>query len=109
MATLTPQRVVRTGNGTLKSMAAASGGGDVYANTGKEWIEITNGGGAGITVYAALVVDGETIAQGKDFAVGAGETRMIAPMPPNYYNDANGRVSLTYSGVTSVTIGVFYL
>lgn len=109
MATLTPAQVVRTSNGTLDTLTAAAVGGDVYANTGREWIEILNGSGSSITLYAALVVDSETIVQGKDWVIGAGERRKIAPLPTSYYNDSNGRVSLTYSAVTSVTIGIFYL
>jgi hypothetical protein len=59
-------------------------------------------------MYAALYVDGQTIVQGRSWTVGAGVGLKIAPMSSSYNNPANGRVSLTYSDVTTVTIGVFY-
>jgi hypothetical protein len=39
----------------------------------------------------------------------AGQRRKIGPWPPSIYNDLNGRVQLTYDGVTSVTVGAFRL
>lgn len=106
MANLSVQQLTRAG--IAGALAAAAGGGDTYDNTGEEWIEVDNGSGGAITLYAAMYVDGQTVVQGMSVSIPAGERRLIKPLPMNpYTNPANGRVSLTYSGVTSLTIGIF--
>lgn len=106
MATLTAQTISRAG--VEPSLASAAGGGDQFINSGSEFFEVVNGGGGGITVTIATqaTVDGKAIADDA-ISVGAGEAHRIGPFPPGLYNDANGYVQVTYSGVTSVTVGVF--
>ena len=106
MATLVPLQATRAG--VSRALVAASVAGDTYDNTSSPYVEINNGSGASITVYAAIYVDGQTIIQGRSWAVGAGVGLKIAPMGSNYNDPATGRVSLTYSAITTVTIGVFY-
>jgi hypothetical protein len=106
MANLTIQSVTRAG--IAGALAAAAGGGDTYDNTGEEWIEVNNGHSSPQTVYVALYADGQTIVQGLSYAIPNGERRLIKPLPMNpYTNPSDGRVHLTYSGVTSLTIGIF--
>jgi hypothetical protein len=71
-------------------------------------IVVDNGHDSPQTVYAAMYIDGQTVVQGMSVAVPAGARRLIKPLPMNpYTNPANGRVSLTYSGATLLTIGIF--
>lgn len=109
MAALTVTPITRAGiPGTL---VAAAGGGDTFANTGKEFLEVVNGGGAPITVTIAVpyTVDGITL-PGKTVSVTNGQRRLIGPFPSNIYNDPTLQtVGITYSAVTSVTVGVFQL
>jgi hypothetical protein len=109
MATLTVTPISRAGiPGTL---VAAAGGGDDFLTTGKEYLEIVNGGGSPITVSAIPVptVDGLTVPN-KTITVTNGQRRLFGPFPTGLYaNTTTGRVAITYSGVTSVTVGAFSL
>lgn len=107
MAQLTPAQF--KSSGTLVSTAAAAGGGDSFANTGQEVLYVNNGGGSPITVtitaqntkYLQETVSNRTV------SVTNGTAQFIGPFPPAIFNDANGLVQITYSGVTSVTVAVF--
>lgn len=104
MAVLAKRTVSRSG--VALAPAAASGGGDSFQNDGTIFVYIKNGGGGSITATAAipLLVDGVAIASGKQVTVGAGAEVLFGPFPTSTYNDVNGNVNLTYSGVTSVTV-----
>lgn len=108
MAILTPTAVSRAGNPLTST--AASAGGDSFPNTGKEFLVIKNGGAAAITVTLDIqqTVDGQAVTD-KTVSVAAGATVLIGPFPTGIYNDANGRVNITYSSVTNVTVDVFSL
>lgn len=110
MAVLAPQKIVKTG--IVPSLAAAAGGGDSWQNTGREFLEVANGGVGSINVTIAAQVPCGTFgvsnaAHDIVVAVANGATKRIGPVDPAAYNDANGRAQITYSGVTSVTVGVF--
>ena len=87
--------------------AAAAGGGDSFPNDGKTFVRVFNGGGSPITVTEKIPTtkrpEGLTITE-KTVAVPAGEARDIGSWPAGIYNDADGRMNITYSGVTSVTV-----
>lgn len=108
MATLTVQSITRSG--LTPSFASAAGGGDQFANGGFEYAEFVNGSGGTITISATIqkTVDGNT-PTAKQITVGAGARGKFGPFPPEFYNDTNGMVQLTYSGVSSLTVGVFRL
>jgi hypothetical protein len=106
MALLTPVQITRAG--VVSTLAACSGGGDTYLNTNKPELEFNNGSGADITVYAAIYADGQTIVQGRSWVIAAGTRKRIAPMTSPYENPADRKCSLTYSGVTSLSLGLFY-
>lgn len=112
MAALTIQSISATGVGP--TYAAAAGGGDTFAPTDmtKHFLHVKNGGGGSINV----VIDDPTSATptgatafnpDTTTAVPNGGERMIAVDPSRFRDNATGNVSITYSGVTSVTIGVF--
>jgi hypothetical protein len=105
MATLTATPITRAG--VLDAPASAAVGGDALTNTGSEFLKYTNGSVSSITITIAFgpggVIDGQT-ATNRTVTVAAGATQFIGPFPPNEYNDVNGRVVLTYSGVTSLTV-----
>lgn len=95
--------------------AAASSGGDAILNTrGDVFLYVTNGGGSSINVTLAAVqttrpADGTFPAStfgNQVVAVPNGQSRLIGPIPPAF-NDANGKVQVTYSSVTSVTVAAF--
>lgn len=116
MAVLTVQNTVLAG--AVITPVAAAGGGDSFTNTSDETTElmVVNGGGGSINVtivaqaatvnvpgYGAVPLASEVI------AVAAGATKRIGPFPASKFNDANGRVNVTYSGVTSVTVAAVRL
>lgn len=116
MATLTP--AVITEAGVAISLSAAAGGGDQFANPSdaRTYLHVNNGGGGSITVtitaqVASAQVPGKglmTKANGGG-SVANGAAKVFGPFPAEMFNDANGNVQVTYSGVTSVTVGAFRL
>lgn len=109
MAVLTPQDVVLTG--LTEALVAAAGGGDSFDNNGQCVFVVNNGSGASITVTfddPNTPNPGNAAQFNPDVAVviPAGQKRYIGPFPPFRFNDPNGRVNVTYSGVTSLTVGV---
>lgn len=96
--------------------AAAAAGGDFFkpraAGSVPVLVHIKNGGAAAIT----LTVDDPTSVSpvgaaswnpDLSVAVPAGSERIFPLAPPERFTDAAGNVNLTYSGVTTVTVGVF--
>lgn len=104
MATLTPSAVVRTG--LADNPVAASAGGDTLTNTGKEWIEVINASGGAITVTISGTIDGTLVALQAVSVPATTGRRKIGPFPPHLYGTA---VAITYSAVTSLTIGAYSL
>ena len=110
MATLTVGTSGRTAAAAydLSSLTAAAGGGDVFANDGQTYFVIKNGDGSDHTVTFGiqLTVDGITPTAAAQNVV-AGHTRVFGPFPSGVYNNGSGQVAVTYSAVTSVTVGAF--
>lgn len=106
MAVLTVNEISRAG--VSGALTAAAGGGDSFANDGRTYLDINNGSGGSITVtfVTQQTIDGLAVAD-LAVAVGAGVRTKVGPFPPSIYNDANGRVQVTYSGVTSLTVNPF--
>jgi len=105
VATLSVQIVVL--GGLTPSYGAAAGGGDEFLNSGREFIHAKNGAGVSQTVTVNSQV---ACNQGADHdaavAIPAGQERMIGPFPKNRFDDANGKVQITYSAVASLTVAV---
>lgn len=108
MATLATQSIARAG--IVPAYAAAAGGGDRFTPGARTFAHIKNGSGGSITV---TVVTPRTDAWGNAIAdnavaIAAGVEKMIGPFPAEAYGaTADGLGDLTYSGVTSLTIGIF--
>lgn len=101
--------------GVLDSLSAAAGGGDaIPGNNGDIILAVNNGGGGSITVTITAQQTGAqapgmgqlTKANGGG-SVTNGTRRLFGPFPPLAFNDTNGKVQITYSGVTSVTVGAY--
>ena len=105
MATLVPKAPARAANAF--ALVSAEVGGDEFVNDGKCLIVIDNGSGAPITLTAETqqTVDGEEVAD-KEIVIPDAEQHLLGPWPKPIYNDGDGKVQLTYSGVTSLTIGI---
>ena len=108
MATLSSQQVNRTGLNA--AFAAAAGGGDEFANTGLQFVAIKNTDAASrtVTFVTQTTVDGLAVA---DLAVvvAAGATFYVGPFKPTYYNDSGGKLQLTYSAVTNLSVAILEL
>lgn len=111
MATLTVQDVAQTG--LAESLAAAAGGGDAFADDGTQrtFLEVANGGGGSINVTVAFPpttqkLAGYGVLTPADLvvAVGAGATKIIGPFPKGFIDPTTGLISISYSGVTTVTV-----
>jgi hypothetical protein len=105
MATLSVQVAVLAG--IKPTYASCAGGGDEFVNSGREFIHIKNGH----TSPQTVTVNSQTVcSQGFDHdaavAVTNAEDRIIGPFPKSRFDDANGKVQLTYSGVTALTIAI---
>lgn len=106
MAALSAQTL--DADGTAVTLAAAAGGGDTFNNDGGQAIFVVfNGGGSPITVtFDSRVTPGPGEAQqDRAQAVAAGERRYFTKIE-NAFSDDDGTVHVSYSGVTSVTVGV---
>lgn len=109
MANLTPQVIVLTG--ITPTLVAAEAGGDEFVNSGRDFIHIKNGDASPIDVTINSQVNCN---QGVDhdavISVPAttGE-KFIGPFAKDRFNDPAGKVQITYSAVTSVTIGIVRL
>ena len=91
----------------IAGTAATVTDGDAFPNTGKEVVLVNNGSGAPITVtlkFGTLgKVDGQTATE-RTVTVAAGVTKAIGPFTAKEYNDANNRVTVICSAVTTVTV-----
>ena len=98
--------------GVALGAVAAAGGGDSFQNDGATALYVKNGSGGALTVSAdAPNADNFGIindAHDNVASIPAGAERLLGPFPPGRFNDANGRVQLTYpGGVTTLTVAPF--
>jgi hypothetical protein len=103
VATLSVQKVVLAG--LTPSYGAAAAGGDEFVNSGREFIHVKN---AHTSPQTVTVNSQAACSQGFDHdiavAIPASEERMIGPFPKDRFDDAGGKVQITYSGVTALTV-----
>ena len=110
MADLTIEALLE--GGLEASYAAASSGGDALLNLqGDVILHVRNGDASSHTVTITAQDTGHEVpgygAMTKSdvqVAVPAGEDRFIGPFPRQAFNDANGKVQVSYDAVTGVTI-----
>ena len=110
MALLATQNVVVTG--LAPTYSAAAGGGDTCAAGRSTYLVVKNAGGSPVTVTVGTYPD--TSAWGTaipDLTVSVPATtgeRWIGPFTPDStFLHPDGTVHISYSGVTSVTVGCF--
>ena len=98
------------GTGLVPSLVAADTLGNFFSNLvaaeEKMFLVVNNGGGSPITV----TIDSQIACdQGFDHdlavVVTNGTEAWIGPLSKDRYNDSSGNVQVTYSAVTSVTVG----
>ena len=88
--------------------------GHMWRNSGREWIEVLNGGGGAVVVTIptpAKTVDGLTI-EDKAVTIGAGAEKKIGPFLPGHFNQPAGGTDAGKAYIdldvdTTVTLGVF--
>jgi N-acetylmuramic acid 6-phosphate (MurNAc-6-P) etherase len=104
MATLATQAVSPAG--TTIAYAAASAGGDACEASGDLELRVKNGSGGSLTVTVASPVpcnQGST--HNLVVPVAAGAEVAIGPLKPERFaSPTTGLVTITYSGVTSLTV-----
>lgn len=108
MATLTVQDIDRSA-GLEPTYVAAAGGGDDFPNDGDTFLVVINGGGAPITVTGDSTVMcnfGFDHNEPDGVSVPAGDTRFFGPFPVSRFGAS---LAVSYSGVTSVTVGAIRL
>jgi len=105
MAVLSTQVLVPAG--AAGTLAAAAGGGDTFTPGDGVWLEVNNGDASAKTVTIATpgTMEGLAVAD-RVCVIPAGE-RWKIPVPARLYAAGDGTGSITYSAVTSVTVGVF--
>ena len=97
-------------SGTPVTYTAAAGGGDTFAvPSGAVGLRIKNGGGSAIT--ATLAFPGSTSYGVPNPAkttssIAAGAEVVVGPIPGSAVDPSTGLASVSYSGVTSVTVAV---
>jgi hypothetical protein len=117
MAQLTVNRIA-PGTALAQTLAAATGGGDSFLNTGKEQVAIKNAGGGSIniTIRASSGANNDKCnfgiagTPGHDIVIAIpndSAVYLLGPWNPRPYSDGSGLCQLAYSAVTSVTIAVF--
>lgn len=103
---LVPVQITRAG--AVDTLSAANVDGHTIANPQEKcWIEVNNGSGASINVTLDIIttVDGQPVTD-RVVAVAAGARKKIGPFPIVNYGD---NVTVTFSAVTTVTVGAFTL
>jgi hypothetical protein len=105
MATL--NYVQATIAGTDPGLAAASAGGDKVPPNDRGALFVRNGSAASINVTVAVPGNTRYGQANPDVvvAVPAGADRLIGPFPPDLADPIDGLVAITYSAVTTVTVG----
>lgn len=95
--------------GTTPSFVAANAGGDTAEPGSDNVLHVKNASGGSITVTVASPTP---CSQGSTHplvvAVPAGQERIIGPLPAGRFaQPSSGRVDITYSAVTSLTVAVY--
>lgn len=114
MAVLTVQDASLSG--ITPNMQTLASGGDSFPNNGLVLADLNNGAGAPITVTAddlGSPAPSGSLASPFDpnvqISVTNAQRRIWGPFPPWRFNDANGRVNLTYgtNPPTGLTMGLY--
>lgn len=105
MAVLTVQQAVLAG--LTPTYAAASVGGDSFANDGRIFLHVKNSDSSShVTTVASQkpTVPGYTPANNAVTVPITTGDKIIGPFDPTVWNDADGKVQVTYAAVTGMTV-----
>lgn len=92
-------------SGLEVAFAAADVAGDTFKNDGKIFIRVKNDDVSDKTVTIDSPIQcNQGGTHNIDVIVTAGEQRDVGPFLRNRFNNDTGRVSITYSAVTSLTV-----
>ncbi len=107
--TLSAQIPSRTAAFDLSGATAADATGNNWVNTGVERLYVKNASVGSITMTHVLgtngTVDGLT-PTARTTVITTGQSIILGPWPVAQYNDANSRMNVTWSGVTTLTVAV---
>lgn len=105
MATLAPQKAVRSG--LVPTFVAAAAGGDIFPWSPGRAIRVKNGSGASINVtLQAQKPCNQGVLHDTVVAVAAGADEAIGGFIRDQHVDDQGYVHIGYSAVTTVTVAV---
>ena len=115
MATLVAQKIIDTGS--TETLVSTSSTGDEFINSGVEFIHIQNDHASNsytVTVTAQVTnihhpQFGSVTKASTVKTVGAGQSAYIGPFKQSAFNDANNKVQITYSAVTTLKVAILYL
>jgi hypothetical protein len=93
-------------SGLAPSYVSASAGGDQAPIGTGLFLEVRNGGGASITVTVVTPGNYKGLAIADTALVIPAAGNGLIPLDSVYRNPSTGRADITYSAVTSVTVGV---
>lgn len=110
MTELTVQKISLSG--TAPTFVAAASAGNFFRNSGFSFLHVKNGGGSAITVTIdSAILCSHGFDHDVQVSVPGGGERLIGVFPKIRFdkeiNGVSGRVGITYSSVTSVTVAVF--
>jgi hypothetical protein len=92
----------------LPTFAAAAGGGDTATPGADTFLVVKNGGGSSINVTIDVPGSDDFGNANPDMVVAVlNATERYIPLRHSKFVQASGLVNITYSAVTSVTVGVF--
>lgn len=105
MAVLAPTQITR--QGVAATLTAAAAGGDEFQANQDTILLVRNGSASPITVTFVTPGTSQGLAV-EDVAVTvpAGADRYCSGFADDVFRNTNGRVGVTYSAVTTVTVGV---
>lgn len=116
MATLTVQTI--DNDGLTPSFATANSGGDdfVCQDDQRTYVEVVNGGGSTITVTIPAQQStslqsgvGQVAVSALTASIASSARAKIGPIGSAHIRANDGKVQISYSAVTSVTVGAFRL
>jgi hypothetical protein len=109
VAALTTNVVPTAGLRFDNLLVAAAGGGDTAETGAGVFLVVKNASGSSITVTVATpeTFDGDLALADRTVSVAATTGQSFIPLTARYRDPATGVAAITYSAVTTVTVGVF--
>lgn len=110
MSTLSVQVIVAAlAAGLEPSYAGCAVGGDEVVNDGRIFLHFVNGATPADVTIDSVADCNQGVDHNVVVTVGANEDHMIGPFPRARFNDAAGKIQMTYSNVTTITVAAIRL